>query len=158
MPDEREGPDERGDWRARRSQAAAAHAAAAERARAQETARAREALASFAAELRRRGVAAGPLRARAGRARCRTGLTGWYLRRDGSLGLGVDGGFYVLDVAPRLLARLRGVRLEPSDPPLQVGRGARDGESVELLVLLERRLAELSAPRENPSPPDRGET
>ncbi|NAZ78290.1 hypothetical protein GTQ99_23200 [Kineococcus sp. T13] len=146
MPEEPEGSDERGDWRARRSQAAAAHAAAAERARAQETARAREALASFAAELRRRGVPAGPLRARVGRARARTGLTGWYLRRDGSLGLGADGGFYVLDVAPRPLARLLGVRVEPSDPPLQVGRGARDGESVELLVLLQRRLAELTGP------------
>jgi len=37
-------------------------------------------------------------------------------------------------------ARLRGVTVEPQDPPLQVGRGARDGESIDLDALLARRL------------------
>lgn len=33
--------------------------------------------------------------------------------------------------------------ISPSEPPLQVGRGARDGESVELSELLRLRLDEL---------------
>ena len=141
-------PDDREDWRTRRREAADAHAAAAQRARAQETAQARALLAGFAAELRRRGAAPEPLRASAGGAWYRTGLTGWYLRRDGSLALGVDGRYYVLAVPPSLRGRLTGVRLEPSEPPLQVGRGARDGESIELAELLRRRLAELGGDAE----------
>lgn len=137
---------DRDDWRARRSQDAAAHAAAADRARARDAAAARELLAGFRAELLRRGVVPEPLRAAAGSARYRTGLSGWYLRRNGSLGLTVDGGFYVLTVAPSLTARLRGVRLEPAEPSLQVGRGARDGESIGLGDLLHLRLSELTAP------------
>ncbi|ABS02524.1 hypothetical protein [Kineococcus radiotolerans] len=113
------------------------------RARAAETARARAALAAFAAELLRRGVAPGPLRARAGSARYRTDRVGWYLRADGSLGVGPAGEYYVLDVAPSLAGRFRGVSPDPAEPPWQVGRGARDGESIELPELLRRRLAEL---------------
>lgn len=142
-----DGPSEdRDDWRARRTQDAAAHAAAAERARARDTAAAREVLAGFRAELLRRGVPPEPLLATAGAARYRTGLTGWYLRRNGSLGLTVDGGFHVLTVAPSLLARVRGVRLEPAEPSMQVGRGARDGESIGLVELLDLRLTELTGP------------
>jgi hypothetical protein len=113
------------------------------RARAGETARARELLAGFVAELHRRGLAPVPLRARAGSARYRTDRVGWYLRADGSLGVGPAGEYYVLDVAPSLAGRFRGVWVDPGAPPLQVGRGARDGESVELAELLRRRLDEL---------------
>jgi hypothetical protein len=35
---------------------------------------------------------------------------------------------------------VRGVTLRPADPPLQVGAGARDGESIALDVLLTMRL------------------
>ena len=113
-----------------------------ERARAAETERAREVLRELVAELHRRGVEPGPLRARAGRARYRTDRVGWYLRADGSLGVGPAGEYYVLDVAPSLAGRFRGVSIDPAEPPLQVGRGARDGESVELVELVRRRLAE----------------
>ena len=75
-----------------------------------------------------------------GRGRYRTGVIGWYLRRDRSVGVGQDGGYYVLVVAPQRFGRWRSVTLEPSPPPLQVGKGARDGESVALDVLLESRL------------------
>lgn len=137
-------PDDREAWRARRSQAAAAHAAAAERARAQDVAAAREVLEGFRAELVRRGVPPEPLRAVAGAARYRTGLTGWYLRRNGSLALTTSGDYLVLTVAPSLGARVRGVRPAPAEPSLQVGRGARDGESIGLVELLALRLAELT--------------
>jgi hypothetical protein len=68
-------------------------------------------------------------------------LRGWYLQPAGPLAIGEDGDFYVLTTAPGLAAWLRGVDVVPSPPPLAVGRGARDGESMSLAELLERRLA-----------------
>ncbi len=100
-------------------------------------------LREFVAELQRRGIAPETLRARAGSARYRTDVVGWYLRANGSLGVDGAGEYYVLDVAPSLLGRFRGIHLDPAEPPLQIGRGARDGESVELAELLRRRLAEV---------------
>jgi len=56
----------------------------------------------------------------------------------------VEARFYILDVPSsipeRLLGLLLGVRVHPSPPPLQVGVGARDGESMPLADLLARRL------------------
>jgi hypothetical protein len=43
-------------------------------------------------------------------------------------------------LAVRLRGRLAGVHVEPSDAPLQVGAGGRDGDSVALDVLLRLRL------------------
>jgi hypothetical protein len=130
------------DWSARRSDAVAEHAARAARVREAETVRGRQKVEAFAAEARRKGLTPGPLVARSGdrKATYRTGLTGWYLTRDGSLGVDDDGVFYVLSCPPSLIGRLRGVRLQPADPPLQVGAGARDGESIALDVLLAMRL------------------
>ena len=68
-------------------------------------------------------------------------MVGWYLRADRSVGVGVDGRYYVLVVPPQRFGRWRTVRVEATPPPLQVGKGARDGESVALDVLLEKRLA-----------------
>jgi hypothetical protein len=39
------------------------------------------------------------------------------------------------------LSRLRGVTIAPSEPPLVVGVGGRDGESMPLQQLLDLRLA-----------------
>jgi hypothetical protein len=81
-----------------------------------------------------------PLRVRSydGRTAYRTPLEGWYLRR--SVAVGVDGQFYVL-LGPRsLAARWRGATPAPSDPPLVLGAGARDGESLDLAVALRRVL------------------
>lgn len=75
-----------------------------------------------------------------GRGRYRTGLVGWYLRSDHSLAVSTDGGYYVLTVAPRRLGRWRTLSLSPTPPPLQVGEGARDGESIALAALLQMRL------------------
>jgi hypothetical protein len=121
---------------------AAGLAARAARIRAVETVRAQEMVTAFAAEARRRGLTPGPLAARSGdrKRTYRTGLVGWYLTRDGSLGVDLDGVYYVLSCPPSLIGQLRGVTLRPADPPLQVGAGARDGESIALDVLLALRL------------------
>jgi hypothetical protein len=71
-----------------------------------------------------------------------TGITGWYLRRNRSLGADADGNYYILGTPASLRARLLGVRISPSDPPLTVGLGARDGESMPLEQLLRLRLEE----------------
>jgi hypothetical protein len=136
MPDSQE-------WADRRREAAQVKAEMLARARAVETARAREMILEFVREGRRRGLTAGPLLARAGDGRptYRTGLIGWYLYRDGSLGVTTDGGYYALTSPVSLRSRLLGVTLVPADPPLQVGAGARDGESIALDVLLAMRLA-----------------
>jgi hypothetical protein len=132
-----------GEWRQRRRDASAGQAARAARAREIQTARAREMVTEFAAEARRRGLATAPLVVRAGDSRrtYRTGLTGWYLNRDGSIGVSTGGGYFILVGPRRLTAHLTGVHLQPSNPPLQVGAGARDGESIALDVLLAMRLA-----------------
>jgi hypothetical protein len=135
MPDSQE-------WAQRRREAAQVKADQFARARAGETARAREKILEFARRAQERGLTAGPLLARAGDGKptYRTGLVGWYLNRDGSLGVTTDGRYYTLISPVSLKARLRGVTLQPTDPPLQVGAGARDGESIALDVLLAMRL------------------
>ncbi len=131
------------DWPARRREAFEAHERARQRAEAAEELQARALVADFLVHVREMGLPAVPLRARAynGSATFRTGLSGWYLQPNGSLGISEDGGFYVLITPGGLVARLRGARIEPSTPPLAVGRGARDGESMSLRELLDRRLA-----------------
>ena len=129
-------------WREERRQAAAEHGAALERKRAAESAQARELLAGFVATMNERGVQPEPLRAQVvgSNTSYRTDLTGWYLRRNRSLAVDVDGNFYILGVPASLKARVTGVRVLPSDPPLVVGQGARDGESLPLAELLRLRL------------------
>ena len=129
-------------WREERRQAAAEHAAALERKKAAETAQARALIADFVATLKERGVEPEPLRAQVvgSSASYRTNLTGWYLRRNRSLAIDVDGNFYILGVPASLKSRVAGVQVRPSDPPLVVGQGARDGESMPLAELLRLRL------------------
>lgn len=126
------------DWRDGRKEAAATHARELERRRRAEAAQARAMIAEFVAEARRRGVAPVRLHARSydGRQRYRTHLEGWYLRRNRTVAVGTDGEFYVLSVPPRLLSFVSGAHPEPSDPPLVLGKGARDGESLDLVDAL----------------------
>lgn len=134
------GPD---DWPARRRAAFEAHEQARLRAEAAEEEQARALVADFLVRVRELGLPAEPLRARAynGSATFRTGVSGWYLKPNGSLAIGEDGGYYVLIAPGGLMTRLRGAQIVASAPPLAVGRGARDGESMSLKELLERRLA-----------------
>ncbi len=128
--------------RAERAASAEYHVEAERRRREQESAEAQVLLDRFVEEASAAGLATEELTARpwSGRGRYRTGVVGWYLRRDHSVGVGRDGGYYVLVVSPRRLGRWRTVPLAPTQPPLQVGRGARDGESVALADLLAMRL------------------
>lgn len=126
------------DRRGERREAAATLARELERRRRAEAAQARAMIAEFVAEARRRGVAPVPLHARShdGRMRYRTPLQGWYLRRNESVAVGTDGEFYVLSVPRRLGSLVTGAQPEPSDPPLILGKGARDGESIDLVDAL----------------------
>ncbi|MFC0529593.1 hypothetical protein [Phytohabitans kaempferiae] len=135
--------DDRDDWQRRRRHAVTVHAEAEERRRAAEVSRARAMVADFVRRARERGLPTEPLVARAytGHGRYRTGLRGWYLKADKSIAVAEDGSFYLLGVPASLRARFAGVTLQPDDPPLVVGQGGRDGESIPLATLLERRLA-----------------
>lgn len=129
----------------RRSERAAQadyHVEAQRRRRQEESAKAQVLVDRFVERAKEAGLATQELTARpwSGRGRYRTGVTGWYLRRDRSIGVGVDGGYYMLVVPPERFGRWRTVRIEPTPPPLQVGQGARDGESIALDALLELRL------------------
>ena len=70
-----------------------------------------------------------------GSGRYRTASRG-NLRRNRSVGVGVDGGFYALNVPPARFGRWRTVRIDPASPPVVV-RGAADGDVFDLGVLLE---------------------
>ena len=128
--------------RRERAERATEHRVAHDRQRELESERAQEIVNDFVSKALDAGLPAERLTARpwSGRGRYRTGLVGWYLRSDRSLGVSTDGGYYVLTVPPRRLGRWRTLTLTPRPPPLQVGEGARDGESVALDVLLRERL------------------
>jgi hypothetical protein len=133
------------EWAAQRREAARAHEAALVSAQTVEHAKARRLLVDFVRELQARAVPPVPLVA-AGYSggRYRTNVTGWYLRANESLGVDAEAHYYVLRVPGGLGARLRGVALQPEEPPLVIGRGGRDGEAIDLKELVIRRLVELS--------------
>lgn len=128
--------------RAERAARADYHVEAQRRRSEQESAKAQVLIDRFVAQATQAGLPTEELTARpwSGRGRYRTGVVGWYLRRDQSIGVGLDGSYYVLVVAPERFGRWRTIPVTPSPPPLQVGQGARDGESVALDALLEMRL------------------
>ena len=128
--------------RVQRAELAEYHVEAQRRRSEQESAKARVLINRFVEQATQAGLATEELTARpwSGRGRYRTGVMGWYLRRDRTVGVGLDGTFYVLVVAPVRFGRWRTVTVRPTPPPLQVGKGARDGESVDLADLLEARL------------------
>ena len=142
LPGETDGAADGRDWSTRRADAAAEHVAARERTRASESRKARQLVEQFVHEAASRGLRETPLRARAynGRSTYRTPLRGWYLKRNGSLAVDRAGNFYVMSTATNFLARFAGADVPPADPPLVVGVGARDGESMPLEDLLRIRL------------------
>ncbi len=134
--------DDAAERRAQRAARAASHVESQRRRDAQESVQAQALVDRFVERATAAGLPTEELTARpwSGRGRYRTGVVGWYLRRDQSIGVSVSGGYYLLVVPPVLLGRWRAVRIEPTPPTLEVGRGARDGESITLADLLERRL------------------
>lgn len=129
---------EPGTSRAEEAARRAELAAGAERA---ESAKAQEMIDAFLRDAAAAGIAAEPLKATLYTGQTvRTDKRGWYLRKNQSVAVGEDGGYYILTVPGGLRERLRGVQLRPSPPPLIVGKGGRDGETGDLTEFLARRL------------------
>jgi hypothetical protein len=118
------------------------HVSAQRRRDEEESAKAQVLIDRFVEQATESGLPTEELTARpwSGSGRYRTGLVGWYLRANRSVGVGTDGSFYVLNVPPQRFGRWRTVHLEPTPPPLVVGKGAGDGEVFDLDVLLRQRL------------------
>ncbi len=111
--------------RAERAERADYHVEAQRRRSEQESAKAQVLVDRFVAQATQEGLATEELTARpwSGRGRYRTGVVGWYLRRDRSIGVGLDGSYYVLVVAPERFGRWRTVpgRPDPSAAPGRAG-------------------------------------
>ena len=134
--------DDAARHRAEAAERAAYHAAANRRREQEEAARAQVLVDRFVLRAREAGLPTEELTARpwSGAGRYPTGIHGWFLRRNGSVGVDTEGRFYSLNVAPVRFGRWRTARIEPSPPPLVVGRGGGDGETFDLAELLEMRL------------------
>lgn len=130
------------EWSRQRAEAVRVQAERLEARQDAEHTRAEAMLREFVAAARTAGLAPEDLQVQGygGRGTARTGLKGWYLRVDRSAGVSTDGDFYVLTAPIGLLDRLRGVRPETRRPPLVLGAGGKDGESVPLADVLDRLL------------------
>jgi hypothetical protein len=129
-------------WAAQRAEAVRVQAERLQARQDAEHTRAEALLREFAAAARTAGLAPEALRVQGygGRGTARTPLRGWYLRVDRTLGVSTDGDFYVLTAPIGLLGRVRGTRPDPRRPPLTLGAGGKDGESLPLAEALERLL------------------
>jgi hypothetical protein len=134
--------DDAAERRRELTERAAYHSEVQRRRGEEQSAKAQLLIDRFVAQAKQAGLPTEELTARpwSGGTRYRTGVVGWYLRRNRSVGVGTDGGYYVLVVPPVRLGRWRTVRIDPTPPPLVVGKGAGDGEVFDLDVLLTMRL------------------
>lgn len=106
-----------------------------------EHAHAQDLIDAFLATARDRAVEPEPLVVQGYRGgHARTGVTGWYLKVDRSVGLGTDGRFYLLRSDLTLLERLRGTTPRAVPPPMIVGAGGGDGETIDMKAALARHL------------------
>ncbi|WP_125776003.1 hypothetical protein [Antribacter gilvus] len=130
------------DWATQRGEAVRVQAERLHARQDAEHARASALLQQFVAAAVAAGLAPEELQVRGygGRGVARTPLRGWYLRVDRTAGVSTDGDFYVLTAPLSLLDRVRGVRPLPKKPPMILGAGGKDGDSVELVDALERLL------------------
>lgn len=104
-----------------------------------EAAAAQVLLDAFVTELRDAGVKPHPLQATLlNGVRVRSGLIGWYLNRAETLAVDHVGRYFQLVCPGSPLARITGVRVYPSEPTLEIGRGGRDGETGALSEFLDR--------------------
>lgn len=136
------------DWSAKRREVVAAQERALAHARQAEHAKATALLRDAARDFEAAGIAPHPLSAHpySGSRPVKTTLVGWYLKMDRTVGFDPEGRYYILSAPGDLLTRLRGASIEATDAPLVVGRGGRDGEAIELSILLSLR-------RRDPVPP-----
>lgn len=84
------------------------------------------------------GVAPTRLETRSGdgKRKAKTDLEGWYVKADKSMAVDKDGKFYLLTGPVSLKDMLVGTRPKPSEPPLILGKGGRDGEQIDLVDAL----------------------
>ena len=134
-------------WRADRAAAAKVHQDALDHARNSEAEQASELLKDFVKRARAQGIAAVRLHALpySGAGRYKSNVIGWYLRRDGSIAVDQSGHYYIMKVPRSFGAHFRSVSIPPSQPSLTIGKGGRDGDTIELKTLLELRLAQPSS-------------
>jgi len=124
----------RAEEAARRAELAAAQARG-------ESREAQKLIDEFVAAAKAKGMVPHPLRATLyGGQSVKTDKVGWYIRKNESIAIGEDGGYYVLTVPGGLRERFTGVKLTPSAPPLVIGRGGKDGESGDIADFLKWRL------------------
>ncbi len=128
------------EWSAKARENAEYHAAALARAQEGQARAGRKLIEDFVGQAQAAGLPTTELTVRPyrGGGRYKTGIQGWYLLPDHSLGVDADANFYILSAPPSLLARLRGIQHPPSPAPLRVGE--RDGESMDLHKVLAMRL------------------
>ena len=107
-----------------RAERADYHVEAQRRRSEQESAKAQVMVDRFVAQATQAGLATEELTARpwSGPGRYRTGVVGWYLRRDRSIGVGLDGSYYVLVVATHLPAGPPVPEAYPRDPAARARR------------------------------------
>lgn len=106
-----------------------------------EAATAQTQINEFIAATAERGLQPEPLRAvLMDGTRVKSDQVGWYLNKARTLAIAPDGRFFQLLTTGGRLARLTGVKLVASPPPLVVGRGGRDGETGDLRDFLARAL------------------
>ena len=103
--------DEAAQRRAERAARASSHVDAQRRRDEQESAKAQVLVDRFVEQATRAGLPTEELTARpwSGGGRYRTGIVGWYVRRDRSIGVSVDGGYYLLVVPTVRFGRWRTV-------------------------------------------------
>lgn len=107
-----------------------------------ESERASAMLVEFVAAAKSAGIEPTRLYARSynGESRYKTNTFGWYLKSNESVAVDTDANFYVLSVQGSLLAKFKGTTIAPSAPPLVLGLGGRDGESLDLSDAIDRIL------------------
>lgn len=131
-----------GTWAEQRTEAAAIQAARLAQRQDVEYRKAEVQLADFLPVVKAHGPAPVDLvvQGYGGRGEARTKLRGWYLRNNKTVALGTDGKFYVLIAPLSAWDKLRGVKVLPTRPPLIIGEGGKDGDSIDLADALERVL------------------
>ena len=117
--------DDEEQRRAERAAQADYHVAAQERREAAESVKAQVLIDRFVERANAAGLPTEELTASpwSGGGRYRTGVSGWYLKRNRSIGVSTDGGYYVLVVAPERFGRWRRVALAADPAAAPGGQG-----------------------------------
>ncbi|MCW3159260.1 hypothetical protein [Micropruina sonneratiae] len=113
----------------------------AEAAQRSEAAAAQTLINEFIAATAERGLQPEPLKAvLMDGSRVKSDQVGWYLNKARTMAITPEGRFVQLLTTGGRLSRFTGVKLSPSQPPLVIGRGGRDGETGDLKDFLARAL------------------